>query len=166
MSAPSSSEHKIEPEVVQEGVTMALYISLSLLAVLVATQTITFETKGEVARTVLLTACGLLVAHLLAFGVSSRLVSKGSMDNEARHTVAAQICAGLIVTLVATLPTLLLDPEISLRVARLLLLGLVCFVGYLAARNSGGTRFRALVYSALVLVAALLVLLVKGLVEH
>jgi len=145
---------------------MALYISLSLLAVLVATQTITHENKDEVARTVFLTACGLLVAHLLAFAVSSRLVSKGNMDQEGRRAVAAQIAAGLFVALVATLPTLFLDPDISLRVAEYILLGIVCVVGYFAARQSGATKVRALAYTVLVLVAAVLVLLVKGLVHH
>ena len=38
----------------------------------------------EVRRKPILTAVGLLVAHLLAFAISSRLVSRGLLDAEAR----------------------------------------------------------------------------------
>ena len=166
MTETNTSDSRMDSEVGKEAVTMALYVSLSLLAVLVATATITQDTKGEVARTVFLTACGLLVAHLVAFAVSSRLVSKGNLDEKDRRILVAQVVAGLAVALIATIPTLVLNPDISSQASEFILIAFICLVGYRAARQSGGTKARALVYSAVVLAAAMVVLMVKGLVGH
>ncbi|MEI8081125.1 MAG: hypothetical protein WCI74_04695, partial [Actinomycetes bacterium] len=67
-------------EVVREAVTMALYVSLSLLAVVLATPEVTHETKAQVAFVAFVTVCGLLFAHMLAFDVSTRLVTEGRFD--------------------------------------------------------------------------------------
>ena len=56
--------------VIHEGVTMALYISVSLLALLVAP------------------------AHWLAFRVSSLFVGRGDLEPAARRTIGVQALAG------------------------------------------------------------------------
>lgn len=159
----TSSHHR---EVVREGVTMALYVSLSLLAVVLATPTSSSESHGEVARTVFLTAIGLLLAHMLAFSVSSRLVSKGQIDAESRHTLGVQATAGFAVAVVATIPLLLLDPPLSARVAELVLLGFVAAVGFTAARQAGVSRGRALIYVAALTVLVGLAMAVKAATHH
>ena len=86
---------------------MALYLSLSLLAVILATSPQAGESRSELAVTLLLTTLGLLIAHILAFAVSSRLVSQGQLDAESRRSIGAQAGAGLVVAVVVTLPIVL-----------------------------------------------------------
>lgn len=166
MSQTTHDHHAVRREVWREAVTMALYLSLSLLAVLLATGPITTDAKSEVVKTLLLTALGLLVAHLVAFAVSSRLVSRGQLDSESRDAIGAQIAAGLVVAVLAVLPTLILGPDVSLQVTEFLLLAFVCAVGYLAARQAGGSKVRAVAYSGVVFFLAIAVLLLKSLVGH
>ncbi len=63
----------------QEGVTMALYISISLLAVMLALPRGLESVAEHPAEVVGLTGIGLIVAHLAAFTMSSRLVSEGQL---------------------------------------------------------------------------------------
>lgn len=156
-----SSHHR--RELVREGVTMALYLSLSLLAVLLAMPT---AAEADPADVIFLTAVGLLVAHLLAFAVSSRLVSRGLFDAQSRQAALAQIAGGSIVVALATLPVLVLEMPNGLRVAEGALMLLVAWVGYLAARQADVSVLRSCGYVAVVLVATGLVLALKALVGH
>ncbi len=153
-------------EFVREAVTMALYLSLSLLAVLLAIPTSSEKSVGDPVGLIFLTAIGLLVAHLLAFAISSRLVSSGSLDAEARLIAFAQIAGGALVVLLVMLPMIFFDAPTSVQVAQALLLAFVAGVGYLAARQSNVSRFRALVYVAVVVVSVLVVLGLKAAVGH
>lgn len=153
-------------EEIREGVTMALYIGLSLLAVLAAVPTTRRDTRLEVAETMFLTALGLMVAHMLAFTISTRLVSKGQFDDDAKRVLLSQAAGGFLVIVLATVPTVIFDPSYSVQVAGAVLLAMVAVVGYLAARAAEVSRTRALLYVLLVLVLVAAVLLVKGLVGH
>jgi hypothetical protein len=150
----------------REAVTMALYLSLSLLAVLLAVPTSTATVEGDPVGLVFLTAVGLLVAHLLAFSISSRLVSRGVLDAQARLIAFAQIVGGLVVVALVTLPLLLFDAPMSLRIAQGLMLALVALVGFLAARQADVSMVRALVYVAAVVASVVIVLLLKAVVGH
>lgn len=152
-------------EYVREAVTMALYLSLSLLAVLFALPTKT-AAQGDPVTLVLMTAVGLLVAHLLAFAISSRLVSQGQLDDTYRRAATAQLAAGAFVVILVTAPMILFDTPTSLRVAEGLLLVLIAGVGFEAARQANASVFRALMYVAVVIVAAGAVLVVKALAGH
>ncbi len=153
-------------EIIREGTTMALYISLSLLAVIAAVPNTVRDTRLEVAITMFLTAAGLLAAHVLAFTISSRLVNGASMAEEGRRLLTAQVVAGLIVVLLATIPTLVFPPAYSTYVASTLLVALVAVVGFRAARRSGASLGRALVYVAVVLALAVAVLALKSATGH
>ena len=148
-------------ETVREAVTMALYLSLSLLAVLLAVPTTVQE---DPVALVVLTAVGLLVAHLLAFTISSRLVSEGVLDAESRRIAAAQILSGLGVVVLVTIPMLLFDAPTSLYVAEALLL--LVAVGYLAAKAARASTLRSVVYVAVVVGSVLVVLALKAMVGH
>jgi hypothetical protein len=150
----------------REAVTMALYLSLSLLAVLLAVPTSTAQSEGDPVGLVLLTAVGLLVAHLLAFAISSRLVSRGVLDAQARLVGFAQIVGGLAVVVLVTVPLLLFDAPTSLRIAQGLMIALVAAVGFLAARQAEVSRGRALLYVAAVVASVLIVLALKAAVGH
>lgn len=151
-------------EVVREAVTMALYLSLSLLAVVMAVPSGTLEDNPLGALVV--TALGLLIAHLLAFSISSRLVSRGSFDDEARRVAGAQIVAGLLVIAVVAVPLVFFEPPLSVQLARLVLLGVVMGVAFVAARQSQASVARSLGYVAIVFVLVLVVLAVKSLTGH
>lgn len=151
-------------EAVREFVTMALYVSLSLLAVVIATPEMA-ATRSGVAATVFLTALGLLIAHVLAYSVSSRLVSEGRIDAESRLILTMQVAAGLTVAVIATIPVLLADAPLGPQITEGLLVGIVAVVGYLAVRQRDGSRGRALVYAGAVIAGVAVVLLMKSLVH-
>jgi hypothetical protein len=165
-AAPDGSVHAHEHrrERLREGVTMALYISLSLLAVLLALPpALDPGTVARPALAIFLTSLGLMLAHALAFRLSTRLVHRGDLSAANLELLGAQLIGGLAVTVVAVVPVLLLGGPTGVRVAELLLLAFIAVVGYVAARSVPLSRPRALLYVALVVVLALAVLVVKRL---
>ena len=88
-----------------EALTMALYVSLSLLAVLLAQPPGARLSESNLWLTVLITAVALLLAHQVAFRLSSRLVNKGLLDPAAWRLLGAQTAGGLFAAAVASLPT-------------------------------------------------------------
>ncbi|HEY6609488.1 MAG TPA: hypothetical protein VI277_09860 [Candidatus Limnocylindria bacterium] len=161
--SPGRVQRQLDAAATQEAVTMALYVGISLLAVLVGIPT---SSLTEPIRLVLFTSLGLLLAHVIAFRLSARLMHHGLLVGEHVRLLGAQIAGGLAVTALAVAPVLLLPDEIGLPVSELALLGLVAGTGYVAARMIPLSRTRA-VLSVLGLVAATLaVLWIKALVGH
>lgn len=158
MTTPQE-HHPVEAD--REYVTMALYISLSLLAVTLAAP----RDEITAAITMLLTALGLVLAHLLAFAMSSRLVSGGLLDKQSLKLLGVQASAGATVAIVATLPVLLLPEPNGVQVAGLLLLLIIAVVGFRAARSGGAGLWRSLAYVGVVVLLVLVVLGVKALVH-
>jgi hypothetical protein len=159
--------HDHARERLREGVTMALYISLSLLAVLVALPpSLDPGAAARPALTLFLTSIGLILAHALAFRLSTRLAHRGRLPADELELLAAQVVGGLAVTAVAVLPVLVVGGSDGVRVAEWLLLAFVAVVGYAAGRAVPLSRPRALAYVALIVALTLGVLWVKGLVHH
>lgn len=155
----------ITAEIWREGVTMALYISLSQLAVMTALPH-AGDQPDDLALTVFLTSLGLVVAHQVAFRMSSRLVAEGSkLEPEAPKLMAAQLVGGGLVTVLAVLPIIVFGPE-AYRLSIGTLLLFVMVVGYLVARSTPVSRLRALVYVVFVAVVVVGVLALKSLVGH
>ena len=150
-------------ERVREGMTIALYLSLSLLAVMVAFEDPSHPDTTGTARLVLITGIGLLLAHLLAFRMSSRFVARGQQTAVHVSVVGAQLVGGAVVMALAVVPMLVLGSWPGLLVAEMALLTLISGVGYLTARASGSGRFRALLYVAGVIAVTVFVLWVKSL---
>jgi hypothetical protein len=145
--------------------TMALYISLSLLAVLVALPATDELTGTTAAVAVVGTAVGLVLAHYLAFRLSSRLVDQGLVTTESLHLLGAQISGALPVAIVAALPPLVLGGKAGRVLAELLLLAFVAAVGYRAVRQSAGPG-RSILYVGGLVVAIGVVVAVKSAVGH
>lgn len=163
----NSSAHPRHDDSLHEGLTMALYISLSLLAVMVALPS--ELNPGEAIRPALvifLTSLGLILAHTVAFRLSTRLLNRGLLSPSNRGILAAQFAGGLAVTVVAVAPVLLFGSPQGVEIAKYLLLGFVCLVGYAAARSAQVSRSRALLYVTTVVLAVLAVIWVKSLVGH
>lgn len=165
-AAASQDPSQVDAESWREAVTMALYVSLSLQAVLLATPVPDAgdEASGAALR-VFLTALGLLVAHQVAFRLSTRLTHGGLVADEARSLLRAQLVGGLPVAFVAALPVLILGSQ-GLAVAEALLLLFVGSVGFLAARAAGATRARAAAYVLVIMVVIAGVLALKLFVKH
>jgi hypothetical protein len=150
----------------REGVTMALYISLSQLAVMTALPSQQASTDRGLAGLVALTSIGLILAHQLAFRMSSKLFAEGSrLGDLDLGLLRAQTLGGGAVTVVAVLPILLFGSQAYL-VSILLLLLFVLVVGYLVARTVPVSRIRSLAYVGGVAVVVVGVLVVKSLVGH
>jgi uncharacterized membrane protein YfhO len=145
---------------------MALYVSLSQLAVMTALPAQEASVDSKLALTVALTSVGLVLAHQVAFRMSSRLVAPGSqLEPLAPRLLRAQLLGGGAVTVLAVLPILLFGPAAYNWSVGLLLL-FVMVVGYLVARSAQRSRARSMVYVAVVGIAVIGVLAVKSLVSH
>ena len=153
-------------EVWREGITIALYISLSQLAVMTALPTPSPDATAELAWTVALTSIGLVLAHQVAFRMSSRLVAPGSrLEPLAPRVLRAQLLGGGAVTLLAVLPILVAGAG-AYRWSIGLLLLFVMVVGYLVARSTPRGRLESLAYVVIVAVVVVGVLAVKSLAAH
>lgn len=145
---------------------MALYISLSQLAVMTAMPAQEASANATLALTVALTTVGLVFAHQVAFRMSSRLVARGStLEPLASRVLRAQLVGGFAVTLLAVLPILIFGSG-AYRWSIALLLLFVMVVGYLVARSAPHSRVRSLMYVVVVAVIVIGVLAVKSLVHH
>ena len=148
-----------------EGLTMALYIGLSLLAVMVALpRDVVAAANPHPAVTLFLTSIALLVAHQLAFRLSARL-THGEIGSAHLDLLAAQLIGGLAVTAVAVIPVLIFEGSTGVVIAELTLLAFIAVVGYASARTVHG-RGRALVFVLGVIALVLLVLWLKDVVHY
>lgn len=145
---------------------MALYIALSLLAVMFALPADLAEAAGASHAGVLfVTSIGLLIAHQLAFRLSARL-AHGTLASEHVELLAAQLVGGLAVTAVAVVPVLLIGGQAGLLVAELALITFIAIIGYVAARGIPLSRPRALLYVAGVVALTLLISGIKNLAHY
>jgi hypothetical protein len=154
-------------ELIREAMTMALYLSMSLLAVLVTITDVIpdGDNRWQAAGTILVTALGLLLAHHVAFRLSSRLVNEGLLTQESRTALKAQAYGGGLVAVIATVPVLLFGEPDGEEAATLVLLAFVAWVGYRSARKRT-SRLRSALYVLVVVGAVTLVLVVKLAVGH
>jgi hypothetical protein len=165
--SPDATHELASQDRIREGLTMALYIGLSLLAVMVALPTdVTAAVNPHPAVTLFLTSIALLIAHQLAFRLSARLAHRGEIATEHLDLLAAQVVGGLAVTAVAVVPVVLIGGRTGVVVAELLLLAFIAVVGYASARTIHVSRARALLSVSGVIALVLVVLWIKDLVHH
>jgi hypothetical protein len=161
-SPGSPSPHLADDhQVVHEGVTMALYIAISLLAVLTALPA-SFTDAAGVAWTIVGTTSGLAIAHWLAFRVSSLFVGRGRLGPTARRSLVVQALAATMVGVIACLPLLLARGTMGLALSRLLLAGIIGLFAYGVSIQSEPGRLRAVLYAVTVVGIALSVAVVKN----
>ena len=152
-------------ELAREVTTMALYVSLSILAVLIALPIASYDNRVQAGLTVLATGVGLVLAHHLSFRMSSRLVNGGLLTPESIEALKAQALGGLPVAVLAALPVFVLGEEPGELVSELLLLGFVALVGYRSARFTSGVA-RSVLYVGVIVAAVAAVLVIKLLAGH
>lgn len=147
--------------VVRESLTMALYITISLLAVLAA------QPHGDRSAIGVLgiiwgTTLGLSLAHWLAFRLTARLFSGNVLDRHDQVTMAAQSVAAIGVATLASAPLLVADSRSALDLSRLLLATLVGLFAFSVARRHDAGRSRAGIYAIAVVAIALAVAVIKN----
>jgi len=152
-------------ELLREVTTMALYVSLSILAVLIALPVAQNDNRVQAGLTVLATGLGLVLAHHLSFRMSSRLVNGGLLSPQSVEALTAQALGGLPVAVLAALPVFALGEEPGEVVSEVLLLGFVALVGYRSARFTSGVG-RSLLYVGVIVAAVAAVLVIKLLAGH
>jgi VIT1/CCC1 family predicted Fe2+/Mn2+ transporter len=167
MTQPQSNVAKavarrVDVDARREAYTMALYVSVCLLAALSAVAERTDAGQVDVFKITWGTTIGLAVAHWFAFRVSARLVAAGELGRHEVHTAAAQLVGALAVAVLVTVPVVLLPATAELDVVRLVLAGFVAAIGYAVARNSGASMRRSAIYAASILVIALAIAVLKN----
>jgi hypothetical protein len=160
------SGHTHRERMVHEATVMVLYVSIVLLATLVALPE-DFTDHGNAALELIAlewgTAIGLALAHWFAFSVAGALLSGGLPSREDLQVVGAQLGGAAIVALVTMVPILVVGRDSDVTAAAFapaLILGLA---GFRVARTGGRSVFAAVFAGVLVLVVGLTVATIKAL---
>lgn len=152
---------------VKEGLTMALYVAVCLLAALVALVDHSGEEATRTLGVIWGTTVGLVLAHLFAFRVSARLIGRGTVQRDDLETAGTQLAGGVAVAVLASVPVVLLPASAELDAVLYVLAAFIAAVAYAVARRAGARPALALAYVAsVVLVAGLVVAVKNGLVGH
>jgi hypothetical protein len=147
---PAVPHHELHRLV--EATTMALYVSIALLAALAATS----EANESRRSTLLLiwgTALGLAIAHYVAFRLASALARGRHLGRDDIETAGVQFIGAMTVPLACTVAELALgSDDNAIDVAEFTLAGALGVTGYLAGRTNGASRPRAALLGGVVLV--------------
>lgn len=148
-------------ELAREAVTMALYVSITLLAALVATPDDDVPGTLRTAALIWGGAAGLALAHWLAFDVGARLFQTAHLDRLHRLAGPVTLAAALAVALIATIPILLAPEDIASETAICVLASILALAGFELGRRSGAGLLRALTGAAILIGVAALVVTAK-----
>ena len=125
---------------VREFLASTLYLTLVLLAALVAVPVERLPPDERLVWVILGTSLGLLLAHWFAFRLATRITTEqGVWSPTAAREAGAQLAGGLCVALLAAAPFVLLDGSAALWTSLLLLAALPAVAGLLVARLGGRT---------------------------
>jgi hypothetical protein len=149
-------------ELALEASTMALYVSVVLLAALVALEDTATTSAREMLGLIWGTTLGLALAHYFAFRVASRLVRGTTFHKRDGQIALAQLGGAAIVAALCSIPSVLLRDSTKNGVVRFELAILLGIAGYAAGRSGSATRLRSLATGAIVLVLGVGVALMKN----
>ena len=158
---PEMLDDLIRRELAREAVTMALYVSITLLAALIAIPS--DEVPGTVHTAALIWggAAALALAHWLAFDVGARLFQTAHLDRLHRLAGPVTLVAALAVALVTTIPILVAPDDIAAETAICVLASILGLAGFAVGRRSGAGLVRALIGAVILLGVAAVVVAVK-----
>jgi hypothetical protein len=144
----------------REGLTMALYVAVCLLAAMLAAPKGTAH--AHAIGIVWGISLGLVLAHLFAFRVSSRLVASGRVQAADVRSASAQLVGAAAVACIATVPVLLLPANHEVAWVEATMAFVIAGAGYSVARGAGAGRLRAVVYGLVVVALAGAIALAKN----
>jgi hypothetical protein len=145
-----------------EVTTMALYVSIALLAALLAVDEDALS-RSETLAMIWGTAVGLAVAHYVAFSLASAL-ARGRRVGRAHLTVAGlQFLAAIGVAAACTLIELVIgNDDDDAGTAEFALAVILGVTGYLVSRGNGASRRRAIGLGMGVLTIGIITAVVKN----
>jgi hypothetical protein len=152
------ADHAHPDHLRKEGWTMALYVSICLIAALTALETVT-AVPGHILGLVWGTTVGLALAHVFAFRIAGRLVHQGDLPKADRIVSLIQMASAAAV--IVSVPVLLAPTVTELNWARYTCAGIIGVVGYLVARGASRGQMRAVLFGLGVLVVAFAVAALK-----
>lgn len=141
-----TEEHQ-RHELRREGATMALYVSVVLLAELAALPAEHFPEGWGIVALIWGTTLGLALAHWFAFTVASSALTDGKVVRQDMEVGAAGVVGALAVALVATVPELLLATRDAERVLLFVPAAFIGFGGFLVARAGDRSVRRSLLWA-------------------
>jgi hypothetical protein len=158
--------HAHRERMVHEATVMVLYVSIVLLAALVALPE-DFAEQGNAALELIAlewgTAIGLALAHWFAFSVAGALLSGGLPTREDLQIVSAQLGGAAIVALVTMVPILVVGRDSDVTAAAFAPALILGVAGFRVARSGGRSVLAAIFAGVLVLVVGLTVATIKAL---
>ena len=157
----------------REATTMALYVSIVLLATLSALpagrgdghQQVQGPVGIELVAILWGTTVGLALAHSFAFVVATQGLGGGRLRGHDRKEAAAELAGAVFVAVAASLPVLLFSEETEQQVVPFVLALIIGVVGYLVERLNGRARLPSAVFGVATLAAGLVAAGVKNLLN-
>lgn len=159
-----SRHHDIEGKLAyREFVSAALYMTLVLMAVLIALPNDRVPESWGVLTLLLGTAVGLMLAHWIAFRWAAHLAEDtGISPASAAREAGAQVGGGVAAAVVAGVPLLVLDGDAAITASLVLLSGVLGLTGLRIGRLRGWSWPTSIVAAVVVLAVALAVVGVKA----
>ena len=150
-----------DPGLRREADMIGFYLSVTLLAALVAGNDYAPHTKLDVLSIVWGTTIGLAIAHWFALVVSMRLVPDPHLHHTPLEVLVSQLMMGSIIAVVATAVVLVLPESLDRFGARMTAALFIGIVVLLESRAGGSTLRRAVSLGVLALVVGMAIATVK-----
>jgi len=163
---PDDDPRHLQLELAREALMMMIYVSVVLLAALIALPIDDDEVDIGLAGVIWGTSIGLAAAHWFAFHVTARLFGEGTLHRRDAQSAAVQVLAALAVALVASLPLIFVSDEAAIEVAAAELAAIIALAGYTTARRAGAGHGRALAAALGTLSIGAVCVVVKAIVSH
>ena len=164
-TSPQALEHVVRRELAREGVTMALYVAITLLGALVAIPSEDVPGTVETVAVIWGGAAGLAIAHWLAFDIGARLYHTKQLDRLHRLGGPVALAGALAVAAITSIPIVVAPDDIAAEVAACVLALILAVAGFAIGRRNGEGFTRSLIGGLVVLVVAGLVIGVKLFIE-
>jgi hypothetical protein len=160
LMSDAAPDHVDHDHLRKEAWTMALYVTICLLAALTALENVV-AVPGQVFGLVWGTTIGLALAHLFAFRIAGRLVHDGRFPKGDQVVSSIQLAAAAAVAVLVSIPVLIAPAADELDWARYTCAGIIGVVGYGVARGGGQSRMRAALFGLGVLALAIVIAALK-----
>jgi hypothetical protein len=152
---------KQDPALRREAEMMGLYVSVTLIAVLLTGSDLEEHSKLDVLWLVWGTTIGLAIAHWFALVLSLRLVRDPHVHHSPMEMLLSQLLVSVLLAIVATFVVLVLPERLDRLGARITAASFIGAIVYIESRVSGRSARQAAVLGGSVLVAAYSIATVK-----
>ncbi len=163
-AAPDLEDDRIDA--LREAMTMALYLSIVLLATFAALPA--GEGSGEGVHGLGLvgliwgTSIGLALAHWFAFRLTVEAFSGGVVSDKDLRIGLAQLAGAAVVATLCTIPVLVASDAADVQVTAFVPALLIGIAGYLVGRSGKRSRLRSIVVGAIAIYLGLAVAALKN----